>query len=89
MDSFNYVAASADLRGGFDWNLVFKWDYLPVGARQERRKNPTAPIKTPSMAGRFQVFYSLNSTFLGGLFMITKDWFNTLGAYDLVSISES
>lgn len=69
MDSFNYVSASADLRGGFDWNLVFKWDFMQKDMRIERRRHPTAPIKTPAMAG--------------GLFMITKRWFDDLGAYDL------
>ena len=47
MDNFQYIGASADLRGGFDWNLVFKWEYLSDEERRERRIDPTRVIKTP------------------------------------------
>ncbi|XP_068198390.1 polypeptide N-acetylgalactosaminyltransferase 14 [Antennarius striatus] len=67
MDTFAYVAASADLRGGFDWSLHFKWEQLSPEQRA-RRTDPTQPIKTPIIAG--------------GLFVIDKSWFNHLGKYD-------
>ncbi|KAG8239447.1 hypothetical protein J437_LFUL019183 [Ladona fulva] len=45
MDTFQYIGASADLRGGFDWNLVFKWEYLSNEERNRRQKDPTAAIR--------------------------------------------
>ncbi|KAK6488901.1 polypeptide N-acetylgalactosaminyltransferase 14 [Huso huso] len=67
MDSFAYVAASSDLRGGFDWSLHFKWEQLSA-EQKARRSDPTEPIKTPIIAG--------------GLFVMDKSWFNHLGKYD-------
>uniref|UniRef100_A0AAY4CC39 Polypeptide N-acetylgalactosaminyltransferase n=1 Tax=Denticeps clupeoides TaxID=299321 RepID=A0AAY4CC39_9TELE len=67
MDTFAYVAASSDLRGGFDWSLHFKWEQLSA-EQKARRGDPTEPIKTPIIAG--------------GLFVINKSWFNHLGKYD-------
>ncbi|XP_034080166.1 polypeptide N-acetylgalactosaminyltransferase 2 isoform X6 [Gymnodraco acuticeps] len=70
MDNFQYVGASADLKGGFDWNLVFKWDYMTLEQRRARQGNPIAPIKTPMIAG--------------GLFVMDKDYFELLGKYDMM-----
>ncbi|XP_057656640.1 polypeptide N-acetylgalactosaminyltransferase 2-like isoform X1 [Diorhabda carinulata] len=69
MDTFQYIGASADLRGGFDWNLVFKWEYLSYAERENRQSDPTQPIRTPMIAG--------------GLFVINKDYFEKLGKYDM------
>ncbi|XP_052272602.1 polypeptide N-acetylgalactosaminyltransferase 2-like isoform X1 [Dreissena polymorpha] len=69
MDTFEYIGASADLKGGFDWNLVFKWDYMTAEERNKRVNNPIEPIRTPMIAG--------------GLFTIDKSWFEELGKYDM------
>lgn len=44
MENFHYVAASTELRGGFDWNLVFKWELLPPDERGQRHQDPTQAI---------------------------------------------
>lgn len=69
MDTFQYIGASADLRGGFDWNLVFKWEYLSHAERSARLSDPTQVIRTPMIAG--------------GLFSMDRKYFNKLGKYDM------
>ncbi|CAH2076007.1 unnamed protein product, partial [Iphiclides podalirius] len=69
MDTFQYIGASADLRGGFDWNLVFKWEYLSHAERSARLSDPTQVIRTPMIAG--------------GLFSMDREYFSKLGKYDM------
>jgi polypeptide N-acetylgalactosaminyltransferase len=53
--------------GTFSWRLIFKW--FPTPKHEiERRKDPSEPIRSPTMAG--------------GLFAINKDFFQNLGMYD-------
>ncbi|XP_021581929.1 polypeptide N-acetylgalactosaminyltransferase 6 isoform X1 [Ictidomys tridecemlineatus] len=54
-------------RGNFDWSLTFGWETLPDHEKQ-RRKDETYPIKSP--------------TFAGGLFSISKSYFEHIGTYD-------
>ncbi|XP_006275754.3 polypeptide N-acetylgalactosaminyltransferase 6 [Alligator mississippiensis] len=54
-------------RGNFDWSLTFGWEAIPPHEKQ-RRKDETYPIKSP--------------TFAGGLFSISKSYFEHIGSYD-------
>ncbi|XP_052558821.1 polypeptide N-acetylgalactosaminyltransferase 6 [Tympanuchus pallidicinctus] len=54
-------------RGNFDWSLTFGWEVVPPRERQ-RRKDETVPIKSP--------------TFAGGLFAISRSYFEHIGSYD-------
>ncbi|KAM6983112.1 polypeptide N-acetylgalactosaminyltransferase 6 isoform 1-T3 [Tautogolabrus adspersus] len=54
-------------RGNFDWGLTFGWETIPEDAKK-LRKDETYPVKTP--------------TFAGGLFSISKKYFEHIGTYD-------
>lgn len=53
--------------GGFDWNMQFTWHGLPDD-EYKRRHSDHDPVKSPTMAG--------------GLFAISKSYFERLGTYD-------
>ncbi|XP_073325824.1 polypeptide N-acetylgalactosaminyltransferase 6-like [Pagrus major] len=54
-------------RGKFDWMLNFGWEVIPEDEKM-RRKNETYPVRTP--------------TFAGGLFSVSKSYFEHIGSYD-------
>ncbi|XP_042188470.1 polypeptide N-acetylgalactosaminyltransferase 11 isoform X1 [Callorhinchus milii] len=60
-------SSSPIVRGGFNWGLHFKWDPVPA-SMLNGPEGPTAPIKSPTMAG--------------GLFAMDRKYFNELGQYD-------
>lgn len=67
VNTFVYRGSSAELKGGFDWSLHFKW--VPLTKDEKLiREDQAQPFKSPVIAG--------------GLFLITRNWFNVLGKYD-------
>lgn len=71
LDTFSFFKPSSSSRafnrGNFDWGLTFGWEPIPEDA-QKLRKDETYPVKTP--------------TFAGGLFSISKKYFEHIGTYD-------
>ncbi|KAM6450453.1 polypeptide N-acetylgalactosaminyltransferase 4-like [Liasis olivaceus] len=62
-----YMQSGEPMIGGFDWRLTFQWHSVPEYERQ-RRKSKVDPIRSPTMAG--------------GLFAVSKKYFEYLGTYD-------
>ncbi|XP_054464731.1 polypeptide N-acetylgalactosaminyltransferase 6-like [Anoplopoma fimbria] len=54
-------------RGNFEWILHFGWEVVPK-EEENGRTNETQPIRTP--------------TFAGGLFSVSKSYFEHIGTYD-------
>lgn len=67
-DTFEYITASDMTWGGFNWKLNFRWYRVAQREMERRKRDRTAPLHTPTMAG--------------GLFAIDKEYFYHLGAYD-------
>jgi len=64
---YHYHDSSGVNVGGFDWNLQFNWHSVPERERA-RHASTAEPVYTPTMAG--------------GLFSISKEFFERLGTYD-------
>lgn len=67
-ETFEYVTASDQTWGGFNWKLNFRWYRVPGREMQRRNNDRTEPLRTPTMAG--------------GLFSIDRDYFYEIGSYD-------
>ena len=65
---YSTVRGPAGVRGGFNWNLQFKWKKVPSYEQKRRNYDETREIKSPTMAG--------------GLFAIDRRYFFDIGAYD-------
>ncbi|KAJ7991791.1 hypothetical protein DPEC_G00287530 [Dallia pectoralis] len=67
-NTFQYLGNAGEPQiGGFDWRLVFTWHSVPE-SEQGRRRSAVDVIRSPTMAG--------------GLFAISKTYFQYLGTYD-------
>uniref|UniRef100_A0A0N4ZD11 Polypeptide N-acetylgalactosaminyltransferase n=1 Tax=Parastrongyloides trichosuri TaxID=131310 RepID=A0A0N4ZD11_PARTI len=66
-ETFSYQKGIDLFRGGFNWNLQFRWYSMPSKLIRGRL-NSIEPIPTPTMAG--------------GLFSIDREYFFEMGSYD-------
>ncbi|XP_069111699.1 polypeptide N-acetylgalactosaminyltransferase 5-like [Argopecten irradians] len=65
---FRYSDAHFTQVGGFDWSLTFTWHTIPDSERERRNHKDYVPVRSPTMAG--------------GLFAISKEFFERIGTYD-------
>ncbi|XP_069838974.1 polypeptide N-acetylgalactosaminyltransferase 3-like [Dendropsophus ebraccatus] len=68
LNTFEFInpIPTQHLRGVFDWTLAFRWD--PVPNSDKARPDETYPIQSPTMAG--------------GLFSVSKEYFEYIGSYE-------
>lgn len=64
---YKFGSARSTNLGGFDWSLQFNWHAIPERVLKNR-KSEVEPLESPTMAG--------------GLFSISREYFEYLGSYD-------
>uniref|UniRef100_A0A0K2VIY1 Polypeptide N-acetylgalactosaminyltransferase n=1 Tax=Lepeophtheirus salmonis TaxID=72036 RepID=A0A0K2VIY1_LEPSM len=67
-DNFGYIKSFTLHWGAFNWELHFRWFTMSQSLIDDLKTNPTAPYRTPVMAG--------------GLFAIDRQYFYDIGSYD-------
>ncbi|XP_062604010.1 polypeptide N-acetylgalactosaminyltransferase 5-like [Saccostrea cucullata] len=69
-DTFEYFFLPAETTsvGGFDWSMAFTWHGIPESEKIRRQYKHYLPARSPTMAG--------------GLFAISRKYFEHLGTYD-------
>ena len=68
-DTFTYQSVgNAFVMGSFNWNLIFRWQSIPDRIRNLDVRDETSEFRSPTMAG--------------GLFAISRSYFDHLGKYD-------
>ena len=65
---YSTIRGPPRVRGGFNWNLQFKWKKIPDYEQKRRGYDETREVQSPTMAG--------------GLFAINRRYFYHLGGYD-------
>lgn len=48
-ETFEYVTASDQTWGGFNWKLNFRWYRVPAREMTRRNNDRTSPLRTPTM----------------------------------------
>ena len=66
---YSTIRGPPGVRGGFSWQLQFKWKKIPEYEQKRRGHDETREVYSPTMAG--------------GLFAIDRRYFFEIGAYDL------